>query len=39
MAISKMKKLTFAVVSSLREQLLAELQKLDAVQIDSITDS
>ncbi len=36
MAISKMKKLTFAVVSSLRDKLLAELQKLDAVQIDSV---
>ncbi|MGL5955822.1 MAG: V-type ATP synthase subunit I [Brevinema sp.] len=36
MAISKMKKLTFAVVSSLRDQLLKELQALGAVHIDSL---
>ncbi|MGL4677090.1 MAG: V-type ATP synthase subunit I [Brevinema sp.] len=36
MAISKMKKLTFAVINSLRDQLLKELQALSAVHVDSL---
>ncbi|MDK2818342.1 MAG: V-type ATP synthase subunit I [Spirochaetota bacterium] len=36
MAISKMKKLTLAIVDSVRDQLLKELQALGAVHIDSL---
>ncbi len=36
MAISKMKKLTLAVVDSVRDQLLKELQALGAVHVDSL---